>query len=95
MTVQDIERSSPVVCREQQINDQLLYSYLGTILSSMRDFLDSTRSAKAADGSLKEYAAHCRQVIFLMKEEIGSSYVSEQNIPALRLLAGVVNGTGI
>lgn len=95
ITLQSIERSSAAVCREQQVDDQLLYSYLAAILSSMRDFLDSLKTSKAADGKLREYAAYCRQIIFLMKEEIGGNYVTEHNIPALRLLAGVINGTSI
>lgn len=93
ITLRGIERSSAAVCREQLVDDRLVYLLLGYMLSSLRDFLDASRTLNVPLVSQKEYAAYCRQVIFLMKEEMGPSFVTEHNIPPLRLLAGVINGT--
>jgi hypothetical protein len=95
ITLQGLERSSAAVCREQHFDDQLLYLCLGYLLSSLRDFLDSLNTTTIPTSGLltRDYAAYCRQVVFLMKEEMGSSFVTENNIPSLRLLAGVINGT--
>ena len=88
-----IERSCAAVCREQHIDDTLVYQLLGYLMSSMRDFLDAFGVDSSASASRKEYAAFCRQAVFLLKEELGPTYATEQTIPSLRLLAGVINGT--
>lgn len=59
----------------------------------MRDFLDAMGHSKDAASTRKEYAAFCRQVVFYLKEELDQKFATEQTIPALRLLAGVINGT--
>lgn len=93
VTHQGLERSSAAVCREQQVNELLLYTWLGYFLSSLRDFLDAAKTKISASGSSKDYAAFCRHVVFLLKEEMGPAFVTENNLPSLRLLAGVINGT--
>lgn len=88
-----MERSCAAVCREQQLGDILVYRLLGLLFASMRDFLDAIGHSKDAASMRKEYAASCRQIVFYLKEELGQNFATEQTIPALRLLAGVINGT--
>lgn len=90
---EDMERSCAAVCREQNIEDQMIYSLLGYMLSTFRDFLDASGNGNGISIAQKQYAAFCRQIIFILKEELGPSYATEQHIPALRLLAGIINGT--
>jgi hypothetical protein len=94
MTIQGIPRSSVAVCREQKIDDQLIYRLLGNLLASLRDFLDDDVStAKNPVNAMHvDYAATCRKIVYMLKEELGQGFATEQSIPQLRLLAGVLGG---
>lgn len=99
ITIDDMERSGAAICREQNIDNSLIYRLLGHLLSSLRDHLDagkSNTSDKTKHGqsvTQMAYAAFCRQVVSILKQELGPAYASDTTLPQLRLLAGIMSGT--
>lgn len=77
------------ILEEQKLDKQIVYSLLGSLLSSLRDHLDALKQQKE-HGRYVMHSNLSKEIASSVTEEIGPFLANERTIPQLRLLAGVV-----